>query len=84
LGFKSNVASVFTALITRYGIPAKRLKSYDVASLAPVASNDSEEGKAENRRVELDKQQQQETTKLKSFFYPFLRNAYPIGTILPV
>jgi len=33
-----------------------RLKSYGVASLSPVASNDNEEGRAKNRRVELVKQ----------------------------
>lgn len=48
--------AVLNALITKYGIPATRLKSYGVASLSPVASNDTEEGKAKNRRVELVKQ----------------------------
>jgi len=32
------------------------LKGYGVASLAPVASNDAEDGRAKNRRVELVKQ----------------------------
>ena len=44
------------SLVTKYGIASERLKSYGVASLAPVASNDTEEGKAKNRRVELVKQ----------------------------
>lgn len=48
--------AVVNSLITKYGIAGARLKSFGVASLAPVASNDTEEGKAKNRRVELVKQ----------------------------
>ncbi len=44
--------SVVNALI-ELGIDKTRLKGNGVASLAPVASNQSEEGKAKNRRVEL-------------------------------
>lgn len=47
---------VVKTLVANYGIAADRLKSYGVASLAPVASNDTEEGRAKNRRVELVKQ----------------------------
>jgi len=53
---KDRADAVVNTLITKYGIPSARLKSYGVASLAPVASNDTEEGKAKNRRVELVKQ----------------------------
>jgi outer membrane protein OmpA-like peptidoglycan-associated protein len=48
--------SVVNSLVTKYAIAATRLKPYGVASLNPVASNDTEEGKAKNRRVELVKQ----------------------------
>ena len=48
--------AVAKALSGKYGIAAARLKAYGVASLAPVASNDTEDGKAKNRRVELVKQ----------------------------
>lgn len=48
--------SVVKALTGKYGIDAARLRAYGVASLAPVASNDTDEGKAKNRRVELVKQ----------------------------
>lgn len=48
--------AVVNALVTKYAIAAARLKPYGVASLSPVASNDTEEGKAKNRRVELVKQ----------------------------
>lgn len=45
--------AVKNALITQYGIAARRLTANGVASLAPVASNESEDGRAKNRRVEL-------------------------------
>ncbi len=38
------------------GISAARLKAYGNGPYAPVASNDAEEGRAKNRRVELVKQ----------------------------
>ena len=38
------------------GIAASRLSAQGVGSSAPVASNDSESGRAQNRRVELVKQ----------------------------
>ena len=53
---KDRADAVVKALIDKYGIAAERLKSHGVASLAPVASNDTEDGKAMNRRVELVKQ----------------------------
>jgi outer membrane protein OmpA-like peptidoglycan-associated protein len=37
-------------------VPAARLRADGVGPLAPVASNDSEAGRAKNRRVELVKQ----------------------------
>jgi OOP family OmpA-OmpF porin len=53
---KDRADAVVNTLVTRYGISSTRLKSYGVASLLPVASNSTEEGKAKNRRVELVKQ----------------------------
>jgi OOP family OmpA-OmpF porin len=53
---KDRADAVVNSLVTKYGIATVRLKSYGVASLVPVASNDTEEGKAKNRRVELVKQ----------------------------
>ena len=59
-GFDSNLAlsrrraeAVVAALGRDYGIAASRLQPNGVASLAPVASNAAEEGRAKNRRVEL-------------------------------
>jgi flagellar motor protein MotB len=53
---KDRSDAVVNTLINKYGINAARLKSFGVASLSPVASNDTDEGKAKNRRVELVKQ----------------------------
>ncbi len=40
--------AVVNDLITNHGISAERLKSYEVASLALVSSNGSEEGRAKS------------------------------------
>lgn len=50
---KARAGSVVTALTKQYGIPAKRLGSYGVGPLSPRKPNESEDGRAENRRVEL-------------------------------
>jgi outer membrane protein OmpA-like peptidoglycan-associated protein len=49
-------AAVVNALVTQHGMNAASLKAYGDGPTAPVASNDTEEGKALNRRVELVKQ----------------------------
>jgi outer membrane protein OmpA-like peptidoglycan-associated protein len=48
--------AVLQALVHDHGIAANRLKSYGCGLFSPVASNDSEDGRAKNRRVELVKQ----------------------------
>lgn len=48
--------SVAAELAAKYGVDAARLKSAGAGLLAPVASNESEEGRALNRRVELVRQ----------------------------
>ena len=53
---QARAEAVVTALSTTHGIAAARLKGYGVGPLTPVASNDAEEGRAKNRRVELVKQ----------------------------
>jgi outer membrane protein OmpA-like peptidoglycan-associated protein len=47
--------SVVTELTAKHGVAANRLTGYGVGPLAPVAGNDTEDGKAKNRRVELVK-----------------------------
>jgi OOP family OmpA-OmpF porin len=49
-------AAVVQALSTQHGIDPKRLRPAGVGMLAPVAANDTDEGRAKNRRVELVKQ----------------------------
>lgn len=59
-GFESNrelsqrrAASVVSALSGRFSISADRLTSFGASYAAPVSSNETEEGRAKNRRVEL-------------------------------
>lgn len=48
--------AVVQALVRDHGIAASRLNAFGAGPYAPVASNDTDEGKAKNRRVELVKQ----------------------------
>lgn len=48
--------AVAQALVRTHGIGAARLKSFGNGPYAPVASNESDAGRARNRRVELVKQ----------------------------
>lgn len=48
--------AVVAALSTKYGAAAARLTAAGDGPTAPVASNDTEDGRAKNRRVELVKQ----------------------------
>ena len=50
---KRRAEAVRAALIKDYTIAATRLSANGVASLAPVAPNTTDEGRAKNRRVEL-------------------------------
>jgi OmpA-OmpF porin, OOP family len=52
---RRRAASVVRDLTSRYAIAASRLDSFGCGLYAPVASNDSEDGRAKNRRVELVK-----------------------------
>jgi OOP family OmpA-OmpF porin len=62
-GVESNVRlsqdraeAVLQALVRDHGIAAARLRAFGCGLFAPVASNDSDAGRAKNRRVELVKQ----------------------------
>ena len=47
--------AVVKALVASHGADAKRLRGAGVGMLAPAASNDADEGRAKNRRVEVVK-----------------------------
>lgn len=53
---QARAEAVVQALVGQHGILPSRLKGHGVGPLAPVASNDTEEGKGKNRRVELVKE----------------------------
>jgi outer membrane protein OmpA-like peptidoglycan-associated protein len=53
---QARAESVVRALVSQHGVSESRLKGYGVGPLAPVATNDTEEGRAKNRRVELVKE----------------------------
>jgi outer membrane protein OmpA-like peptidoglycan-associated protein len=50
---RRRAASVVAELTSKYGIPATRLDAFGCGIYSPVASNEAEEGRAKNRRVEL-------------------------------
>ena len=52
---RRRAASVVRELTSKYGVPASRMDSFGCGIYSPVASNDSEDGRAKNRRVELVK-----------------------------
>lgn len=53
---KRRADSVVAALTAKYGVAAGRLQAFGNGPYAAVASNDNEDGRARNRRVELVKQ----------------------------
>jgi len=53
---QERAAAVVQELVSRHGVAASRLRAHGVGPFAPVASNDAEQGRAKNRRVELVKQ----------------------------
>lgn len=50
---KERAIAVLNELIFKYAVNKQQLTAEGVASLAPVAPNDTNEGKAKNRRVEI-------------------------------
>jgi len=53
---RQRAAAVVRELTTKYSVAAVRLQAYGDGPYAPVTSNDTEDGRAFNRRVELVKQ----------------------------
>ena len=50
---EARAESVTQALVGKHGVAAARLRPFGVGPTSPVASNQTEEGRAKNRRVEL-------------------------------
>jgi len=50
---RRRAASVVAELTGKHGIAANRLDAFGCGMYSPVASNDAEDGRAKNRRVEL-------------------------------
>lgn len=53
---KARADAVLNELVVKYKISSERLTAYGVGSLAPMASNKTNDGRAMNRRVELVEQ----------------------------
>ncbi len=53
---KRRAAAVVQMLTSQYGVAADRMQAHGDGPYAPLASNDSEDGRTLNRRVELVKQ----------------------------
>jgi chemotaxis protein MotB len=49
----SRSIAMLNLLVNKFGVPRERLGVVGYADVAPVASNDSEEGRAQNRRVDV-------------------------------
>jgi OmpA-OmpF porin, OOP family len=52
---RRRAATVAHELTSKYGIAANRMDAFGCGQYAPTESNDSDEGRAKNRRVELVK-----------------------------
>jgi outer membrane protein OmpA-like peptidoglycan-associated protein len=52
---KRRAKAVVQELMSKYGVAEDRLAAFGAGPYVPMASNDSETGKAKNRRVELVK-----------------------------
>ncbi len=53
---ENRAKAVMNDLISKYGVSKNQLKAYGDANLSPIASNNSDKGKARNRRVEIVEQ----------------------------
>ncbi len=53
---QARAEAVVKELVAKHGVAADRLDPHGVGPLAPVTTNDTEEGRAKNRRVEMVKQ----------------------------
>ena len=53
---ENRAEAVLNDLINKYGVDVSQIKGYGVANLAPVTSNNTDKGKARNRRVEIVQQ----------------------------
>lgn len=52
---KMRAAAVVNELVVKHGVPSAQLQAEGVGSLAPVATNNTDDGRERNRRVEIVK-----------------------------
>ncbi|MBL7961828.1 OmpA family protein, partial [bacterium] len=50
---ENRAKAIMNELVTKYGVKPEQLKGQGIASLAPIESNLTKEGRAKNRRVEI-------------------------------
>jgi len=53
---ENRAKAVMNELVSKYSVDANQIKAYGVANLSPVTSNNTDGGKARNRRVEIVEQ----------------------------
>jgi len=50
---ENRAKAVMNELISKYSVKSDQIRSFGIASLSPVTSNSTEDGKSKNRRVEI-------------------------------